>query len=156
MAIKTILVPTDFSLNGQVAFERALELARLLKAELHVMHVQDESNLRTAVREGLLTESSTDEELEEQVKQLIDERISQMLSGFDLLDMTVHRVSRRGDPKSVIIEVASEIAADLVVVGMSGTTAREKLRSVVIGSVAESVMRKSPCPTLVVRVDHKK
>jgi nucleotide-binding universal stress UspA family protein len=51
MPINTILVPTDFSENAHVAFETACDLALQLGAKLHVLHVQDESALRVAIKE---------------------------------------------------------------------------------------------------------
>jgi nucleotide-binding universal stress UspA family protein len=154
MRIATILVPTDFSPNAQVAFKRAWDLARQTGAKLYVLHVQDEGTLRTAVKEGLLTEGWTQEVLEAQVGLLIDRRFSEMLAGADPLEVTVERATRRGDPKSVIIEFAGEISADIIVVGLSGVGAMEKLLAAVFGSVAERVIRKAPCPVVVVRLDH--
>lgn len=81
MKYKTILVPTDFSPNAQLAFERAYELACQLHAKLYVLHVQDESTLRTAVKEGLLDNFSSDEELQNEVSRLIQMRLSELLAG---------------------------------------------------------------------------
>lgn len=156
MRIETILVPTDFSANAQVALEKGWEIARQLHAKLQVLHVQDETTLRTAVKQGLLRADSTDEELQAGVADLIKQRFSASLAGLSTEDVEVERVSRRGDPKFVVIEYAREVKADLVVVGMRGVSAMEKIKAAVLGSVAESVMRKSPCPTVVVRLDHKR
>lgn len=156
MRIETILVPTDFSANAQVALERGHEIARQLRASLFVLHVQDETTLRTAVKQGLLRPDSTDEELQTGVANLIMQRFSASLAGLSCEDVAIERVSRRGDPKFVVVEYAKEVKADLVVVGMRGATAMEKVMAAVLGSVAERVMRKSPCPTVVVRLDHKR
>jgi universal stress protein A len=154
VAIDVILVPTDFSRNAQVAFEHGYEIARQLNARLHLLYVRDESTLRTAVKEGLLSEDSTDEDLEVRVNELIEQRFSEMLAGIDPDSLQIERSSLRGDPKAVVVEFAREIGADLVAIGMSGTGAMEMVRSVVLGSVAESVIRKAHCPALVVRTDH--
>src|SRR5438093_11767786 len=65
MSIKTILVPTDFSEHAQRAFERACDLAGQVGAKVYLLHVQTESALRTAIKEGLVDGASTDEELKE-------------------------------------------------------------------------------------------
>jgi nucleotide-binding universal stress UspA family protein len=155
MAIKTILVPTDFSENSRVAFARALDLSRQLGAKLYLLHVQDETTLRTAVKEGLLREDSTDEMLEAEVARLTEQRFEQMLSGHDLSGVHVERVTRRGEGEFTISRFARDIDAGMVVVGLRGAGLIGMLRSAVMGSVAESVIKKSPCPVLVVRLDHK-
>ena len=126
-----------------------------LGAKLYLLHVQDESTLRTAIKEGLLANDSSDEDLQALVKQLIDSRFSDALSTLNHLNVSVEYLSLQGDPKPLITDSASEIKADLVVIGMRGITAASRIVSAVIGSVTEYVMRKSPCPTLVVRLDHK-
>ncbi|MCI0489194.1 MAG: universal stress protein [Blastocatellia bacterium] len=155
MKIENILVPTDFSENAQRAFEKACSMARQLGATLHVLHVRDESALRTAVKEGLLGADSTDEELQRAVEQLIEQRFSSVCAGLDRAGLPLKQVSRRGDPKAVIVDYAEEIAADIIVMGTHGTGLMEKIRSAMMGAIAESVIRKSPCPVLLVRVDHE-
>src|SRR5437867_1573843 len=117
MAIKTILLPTDFSESAQCAFTEAHDLARQLGAKLHVLHVQDGSCLRVAIREGLLDAAQTDEQLEEAVHQLIERRFEVMLAGLDPGDIVVARVSRRGESAFTIIAYAAEIGADIIVIG---------------------------------------
>ena len=82
-------------------------------------------------------------------------RFSELLSAMNYPDMRIETQSLRGDPKTLITEYANEIKADILVIGMRGITAASKIVSAVIGSVTEYVMRKSPCPTLVVRLDQK-
>ena len=145
MRIKTILVPTDFSEHAQRALEKACDLAAELGARLYLLHVRTGSALRIAVKEGLLDGASTDEELEKAVEQLIEQRFSQMLSGIDRSQIAIEHTWRRGEPGAVIAAYAKEIGADLVVVGRRGAGLIEDMRAAVLGSVAESVIRKSPC-----------
>jgi nucleotide-binding universal stress UspA family protein len=151
MSVQTILVPVDFSENSQVAFETAYDLALQLGAKLHALHVQGESTLRMAVREGLLGQCSNDEEMLAAVEKLTEERFSKMLSSVDASKVATEHISRRGDSDREIVAYAGEIKADLVVIGRRGAGFIEA----VLGTVAESVIRKSPCPVLVVRRDHK-
>src|SRR5262249_21598320 len=155
MSIKTILVPTDFSEHAQRAFERACDLATQLGAKLHLLHVQTGSALRIAVKEGLLDGSSTDEEVERAVSHWTEQRFAQLLATAECSQLSVERGCRRGEPGSVIAAYATEIGADLVVVGRRGTGLIQNMREAVIGSVTESAIRKSPCPVLVVRREHE-
>jgi nucleotide-binding universal stress UspA family protein len=156
MPFSTILVSTDFSDHAQVTFETAYDLALQLRAKLHILHVQDESNLRVAIREGLLDARQTDEELCSALDALTAERFATLLAGVDRSKVTVESLSRRGDSGKVIVEYAREIDAGVVVIGRRGAGVVRDLLTSVVGSVAESVIRKSPCPVLVVRRDHKR
>ena len=155
MSIKTILVPTDFSDNAHVAFQKAFDLAGQLGAKLHLLHVQNESTLRMAIREGLLRDDSTDEELQAEIGRLIEERCSKILAGCEIPGVPIEHLSRQGEPEVVIARYAREINADLVVVGLRGAGLSDRIKSAVMGSIAESLLRKSPCPVMVVRLDHK-
>jgi nucleotide-binding universal stress UspA family protein len=154
MATKIIVVPTDFSENAQAAFKIACELASQLGAKIYLLHVRDESALRIAIREGLLSQASTDKELQKAVEQLTEKRFDQMLDGIDTTSIEIERVSRHGDSDAVIPAFAKQVHADLIVIGRHGAGMIEKIRSAVLGSVAESVISKSPCPVLVVRREH--
>src|ERR1044071_1951150 len=120
MSIQTILVPVDFSENSQVAFETAYGLALQLGAKLYVLHVQDESTLRIAIKEGLLSQCSTDEEVQTAVERLTEERFSKMLSSVDGSKVTTEHTSRRGDSDREIVIYAREIEADMIVMGRRG------------------------------------
>ena len=156
MRIQTILVPTDFSKNAHVAVEKGCELAQQLGANLYLLHAQDESTLRTAIKEELFDGDATDELLQARVKKMVAARFSELLATLNYTDLKIRSLSLRGDPKFLITQYASEINADLVVIGMRGVTAASRIVSAVIGSVTEYVMRSSPCPTLVVRLDHER
>ena len=156
MRIQTILVPTDFSKNANVAVEKGCELARQLGAKLYLLHVQDQSTLRTAIKEELFDGDASDELLQVRVRQMVEARFSELLATLNHTNLKIEFLSLRGDPKSLITQYAGEIKADLVVIGMRGITAASRIVSAVIGSVTEYVMRSSPCPTLVVRLDHEK
>lgn len=152
MEIKTILVAIDFSENAEAAFDVAYDLARQLGAKLSALHVQDENTLRTAIREGLLDDYATDEELEAAVKKLNEDRLTNLLAKADPTQLEISRTLRRGDPRSVIVDCAAKANADLVVVGRRGVSLIDR----VVGHVTDSVIRKSPCPVVIVRREHKK
>ena len=155
MGINTILVSTDFSDNAQVAFEKACELARLLKAKLHVLHVQDESSLRIAIKEGLLDSCQTDEAIQAAVERLTGERFARMFAEANCAVADITHLSRRGDAAAQTLAYAKKTNPDMIVIGRRGEGVMSNFISAVLGSVAEAIIRKSPCPVLVVRRDHK-
>jgi nucleotide-binding universal stress UspA family protein len=155
MSIRSILVPTDFSDHARRAFEYAFMLACELGARIHLLHVQDESSLRTAVREGLLKDDSTDEQVHEAVKQLLEARMAELIQSVDCSRIEIVSAIRRGDPRALAVSYAVEAGVDLVIAGRRGAGLMEDLRSAVLGSVTETLIRNSPCPVLVVRRDHE-
>jgi len=78
---------------------------------------------------------------------MVEARFSELLASLNHTDLKIQSLSLRGDPRSLITQYASEIKADLVVIGMRGVTAASRIVSAMIGSVTEHVMRSSPCPT---------
>jgi nucleotide-binding universal stress UspA family protein len=155
MSINTILVSTDFSENAQVACEKACELAGLLKATLHMLHVQDESSLRVAIKEGLLDSCETDEAIRAAVERLTEERFARIIAHADCARLEITYLSRRGEAAAQTLAYAKEIHADLIVIGRHGEGVLNNIISAVLGSVAEVIIRKSPCPVLIVRRDHR-
>jgi len=154
MKIRRILVGTDFSPNAQAAIEYAYALAEQLTAELLVVHVQEAGPLRTAIREGLMTEASTDASVADAVEQLTESRLAEVLAGLPHDGIPIREIVRRGDPDAEIAECVQSLEVDLLVVGMAGRSLRETVRTALIGSVARSLLRVSACPVLVVRPEH--
>ena len=99
--------------------------------------------------------ASTDDELRIAVEQLIAQRFSQTICGANHDHSSIERVTKRGDPSAVITAYATEIGADLIVIGRRGSGLMHEVRASVLGSVTESVIRKSPCPVMVIRREHK-
>jgi len=138
LAIRRILHPTDFSDLSRPAFDVACALARDYRAELVVCHVVP---LPTpAVVEGVMVEP-VDAGLDAYADRLAE------VAPDDPRVRMVRRL-RRGDDATEILNVAAETGADLIVMGTHG---RGGLSRLVMGSVAERVMRKAPCPVLTVR-----
>lgn len=152
MESKTLLVAVDFSENAEAAFDVAYDLARDLGSKLFVLHVQDENVLRTAIREDLFDDCATDEELEAAVKKLNEDRLATLLARAEPQELDIKHFSQRGDPKAVIVEWAINTNAYLLVVGRRGVSLIDR----VVGHVTDSVIRKSPCPVVIVRREHKR
>lgn len=138
MLPQQILVATDFSPSAARALDDACELAVALDATVHLLNVE---NLTLADR--ALAPDTLDVLLRQNratVDQLIEPRRARVRFGAPLV--------KTGDPRDVILEVAAALPADLVVVGSHG---RRGVQRLVLGSVAEAVVRTAPCPVLVVR-----
>jgi universal stress protein A len=142
--IKTILCPTDFSASSCAALDVAREFAKRLGARLHLMHVLqppyigfDESMSMASMSVELLMQlrARTDTQLNAQLELC---RAAQVEADAEQVD---------GVPHHKIVELAER--ADLVVMGTHGRTGLPRL---MIGSVAERVVRLAKCPVLTVPV----
>lgn len=136
--IQSILVPTDHSPEGRSALTVARELARDLGARLVLLHV----TLPVETTPGVPPYPvNLREELE------ILDTLRWQVEGKDLKSR-VETVLRRGDIAAEVLGAAREAAVDLIVMGTHGRTG---LRRLLMGSVAEEVVRSAECPVLVVR-----
>jgi len=138
MQARNILFPTDFSPASDAALGHATAMARGTGAELIILHVE-EPPLAYGSGEMFygVTEFNTD-------------TIRKMLDDVKPTDPNV-RVVRRleiGDPATEIVRVAKEEKVDMIVMGTHGRTGLLRL---LMGSVAELVVRRAPCSVLAVR-----
>jgi universal stress protein A len=145
LSIKRILFATDFSPPSQHAMDYACELASQFNSDLHVLHVlQDpipfygEPGMMIAVADDYLIKQRAG------AQRALDEIPPKEHS---VGNRTV-RTLRLGSPFVEIVRYAKEAAIDLIVIGTHGRTG---LKHVLLGSVAENVVRKAPCPVLTVR-----
>jgi nucleotide-binding universal stress UspA family protein len=139
-----ILCAVDFSEYSQYALRYAVELAKLFDAEMLLLNVLELAFVPTYAMAGLPELSLPTEQIERDTQQRMDELIAECSAQHKKTCGTV----RIGTPFVEIIRYAREIGADLIVVGTHGRTG---LRHVFIGSVAERVVRKAPCPVLSVK-----
>lgn len=144
MNVKTILFPTDFSECSEQALDHALFLAESLGAELHMLHAvllhqEDPANpdQRFTSDIGLL----------DRLSKIAQTRMAEMAQRTT--QVKVRQVERRGfSAPVVILEYASEVHADLIVMGTHGHRAAARF---FLGSVTEQVVRHSECPVLTLR-----
>ncbi len=147
--VARVLCPVDFSEYSDYALQHALAYAKTFGAELHVVHVLELPFMPTYAMAGLPELSVPTEELEAQVRKHTEEVVQECRKSHDKVEGTV----RIGSAFLEIIECAKEIDADLIVMGTHGRTG---LTHMLIGSVAEKVVRKAPCPVLTVKhPDHE-
>lgn len=140
MLPKVILVPIDFSPHSEQALDYACEIAGKLGATVSMVHAI--ATLPSALQVAL-----TEDIIENLVKAHTEglEKLAAARAGtasFGKLTVDV------GDPRDLIVATARGVDADLIVMGTHG---RRGLSRVVMGSVAEDVIRHAECPVLTVR-----
>lgn len=141
ISIKRILVPVDFSDCSLEALEHVVQVGKLCKAAVTILHVLE------PVSYGLdftLSRVWKDQQLREYVRS----RLSELTHLLESQGLTAHNVILGGMPRDSILDCAREREADLIVMGTHG---RGGLSHLVIGSVAEAVLRRAPCPVLTVK-----
>ena len=145
IALRNVLVATDFSQPSEAALRYARALAHAFTATLHVLHVVPDSMSLpwTAVSDAeMATKLQQDWEREAR------ERLELLVSARDRSVLRVRLAVRSGDPVSRIDEYAASNAIDLIVIGTRG---RGLVAHLLLGGVAERVVRTAPCPVMTVR-----
>ena len=138
-----ILAPTDFSQHSENALRYACELADRFGAELHLLSVLDDTTPLFVDPEIMPMDS-----LIQQQRVAISKQLDQQPGSPWDENLTVVREMRQGSPFLEIIRYAKENNIGLIVLGTHG---RSGLAHVLLGSVAERVVRIAPCPVLTVR-----
>ena len=135
-----ILIATDGSVKNQPAVRKGLELARESGSAIYATYVIDET---------LFTSAQAGESMDEVYLKLKDEgekaveHVKQIANG-----MMIETLVLSGRPAQVITEFAVKNKVDLIVVGSQGKSGVERL---LLGSVAESIIRMADCMVLVVK-----
>jgi nucleotide-binding universal stress UspA family protein len=144
LAIQCILHPTDFSPTSDAAFRIACSLAREYGARLIVLHTfQPPVVVPSGIEPIPLTTPADRAALEAQLRQMRPPDPGVRIE-YRLVE---------GDPAKTILEVCREAHCDLIAMGTHGRTGLGRL---LIGSVAEKVVRNAPCPVLAVKTPHPK
>jgi len=144
MLPKNILVPTDLSEGGEQALDYACELARTLGATVHVVNVIGIPALGVPELGVALTSTMIDTLVEDN-QAALDALVARKRGIAQIGQVLL----RTGDARDVINHTASELGADLIVMGTHG---RRGVTRALLGSVAETVVRTAPCPVLSVRM----
>jgi nucleotide-binding universal stress UspA family protein len=145
LRIKKILYPTDFSRCAGHALPHTLHLAETYGAEVHllhalVLHEADPGNLSHRLPDMEDLYLALEEHADTQMKTAIEDHGR---AGFTIKSAQVRAISAAG----AILDYATENEIDVVVMGTHG---RRGLRRLLLGSVAEEVVRLAPCPVLTV------
>lgn len=143
MQINHILVPIDFSSDADDAVDMAISLARELGSRITLLHVIHDVYIGVGEMAAALPTSYYDE-IEADVKREIQTYLNKVVeAGLQGDSIVVH-----GVPFQSILDTVAEQNIDLVVMGTHGRTG---LKHVLLGSVAEKVIRMATCPVMVTR-----
>ncbi len=141
LANKTVIVPYDFSDFAIEAIDQALEMAEETTS-LHVVHVVEPVATLISMDPAMPILPSHDEDRQEHtVKQMKGIFETEKYNRFKIHCIT-------GDPGFEIVKLAKSLEANLIVISSHGRTGLTRL---LLGSVAERVLRLSDCPVLVLR-----
>ena len=146
MAIKRILVPIDFSADSLKALTYARDLAKRFSAELLLLHVVDQTYL-ASTPELSLANPAFGKLLEEQWR-IANTQTERLGADLKKRRQRFRTMVKRGTPSQVIVDTAKRNGADLIVMSTHGHTG---LAHMLIGSVAERVVRSAHCAVLTVR-----
>ena len=138
---RTILCPTDFSEESYRAIEYGLRFAKAAAGSLLLTHVIHVPSGELYQPDGHVLNF---EEAKQHTIALLEELRSKRLHGYAQCELLVDI----GDPHEVVLHLATQRKADLIVIATHG---RSALQHLVVGSVAEKIIRHAPCPVLVVR-----
>jgi nucleotide-binding universal stress UspA family protein len=144
IAIKRILLPTDFSSHSATATRYACELVMKFDAQLHLLHTLE---THLAGTPGFAMGLALPQYIHES-RTMAEKSLAGVLDPQWLAGRTVVHAVVEGSPKVEIVRYARAHEIDLIVLATHG---RSGLAHVLIGSVAESVVRTAPCPVLTVR-----
>ncbi len=140
--IKNVVVATDFSDIADKAFTTAVQLASQLGATLHIVHI-------VQIHPANMPESGNVniKELEALEENAASENMKEYTNGLDdELKVSCHIV--HGDPAGQVLKLVKDQNADLIVMGTHGRTGISRL---IMGSVAESVLKSSQVPVVCVK-----
>src|SRR5688572_27426732 len=143
LQIKQILVPVDFSVHSIKALETALSLAGKFGAEVTLVHIVEQIIYPGDWMYPAIAMTDFAAEQREQISAKLKALAKR--SG-----VKSHEVVRLGRAWQEVVEIAKERKADLIVLATHGYTG---LRHVLLGSVAEKILRHAPCPVLSIRAD---
>ena len=146
ITMKRILVATDFGEASDAALAYGRELARTFGAKLDVLYVTENVLTRGFGVEGYVAQFP---DLQRDLDQAAEKQLEALLSDEDRKDLGARAVVlTMNSPAAAIVSHAADSGADLIVLGTHG---RGAVAHLVMGSVAERVVRTARCPVLTVR-----
>jgi nucleotide-binding universal stress UspA family protein len=146
IALKQILVATDFGEASDVALRYGRTLAKYFGAELHVLHVAQNAYLNAVGSDAYVAMAPG---LQDEVEAAAKQRLAELVIDSDKSGPpTTAVVQTSTSPVFTILEYAKRNKIALIVMGTHG---RGPMAHLLMGSVAERVVRLAPCPVLTVR-----
>jgi nucleotide-binding universal stress UspA family protein len=145
-SVQKILVAVDFSEYADSVLDVAVEFAKQLSAELHLVHAFD-------VRIPLVTpyEVAIPTAFIEEAREAAASKLAALIGKVAEDGVTATSHLSEVPAASAIVDLAEELGADLIIMGTRGHTG---LKHVLLGSVAERTLRHAPCSVLTVKGTH--
>ena len=144
--LKQILVATDFSEPSDAALNYGRELARAFGAHLQILNVVDNLTATMVGPEGYIGNLT---EMQRDVEEAARKKLAAVISNQDRREFGAKPILLTSStPAFAIVSHAKEADIDLIVMGTHG---RGGFGHLLMGSVAEKVVRSAPCPVLTVR-----
>ena len=146
LQIRSILAPTDFSRHSERAVRLACDMAERFGADLHLLHILPDVIVPVGPDPALITTVPPEYYADTEAQSMTSlEKVVQPGWGQPA---SVDYAVRWGDAVEAIVGYATEHGIDLVVVATHGRTG---LSHMLLGSVAEKIVRTAPCPVLTIR-----
>ncbi len=159
--MKNILVPVDFSEVTHKIIEQTIQIALPLKAKVHLIHVTEPSSHSISLQTGTSFDSLDTmgehhfatvryDIIRDQVAAKLKKEHSQLLElRKQLTDKKIdtHALLIEGHITKIIVKEASEINADMIILGSHG---HGSLHDVFVGSVTNGIIKKLSCPVLII------
>lgn len=143
MVPHTILVPTDFTEPSDMALAYAEELAERFDASIVLLHVSEVPTIGIVDAPGMVTR-----DLINSMEEISVRGLERLIEKHQRPGLTIKPMVKVGDTIQQIEEAAAEVGADLICMG---THRRSGLRRALLGSTAESLVRKSSVPVLTIK-----
>ncbi len=144
LAIKRILIPTDFSETANLALEHAVKMARLLDSEITLLHVVSSFAFRVN-----LPEMEFDETQEAKLAGVIESKLNKIADEISQKEgVKVSTLITSGRVREEVVRVAEEIYADIIILGTHGVSG---LREFFMGSNAFRIVSDAACPVLCIQ-----
>jgi nucleotide-binding universal stress UspA family protein len=144
IALQRILVPIDFSEHSKNALKYAIPFANRFRASIDLIYVVEPTIYPADFSFSQIGFPNVEEELRNRGSDELDNLIKNEIAGV----VPARKVVRTGKPFFEINQYADEESIDLIIIATHGHTGMEHI---LFGSTAEKVVRKAPCPVLVVR-----
>ncbi len=144
--IRKILIPFDFSETSELALEHAVFMAKLHKAEIHLLHVIESYSFTSAISHAF---GKSQSEFEEKIESSANEKLQQLAdrlhhdSGMGVMYRT-----ELGKIYKKIVTLAEEMETDIIIMGTHGVSGFQEF---LVGSNTYKVVMSAPCPVISVQ-----
>ncbi len=142
--IKKVLVPVDFSDYSKSALNYAVDFAKHFNAQLFLIYVVEPVIYPPDFSMGQIAVPSIDLDMDKRAKEELENLVQKQIPK----ELTTKTIVKTGKPFVEIIDTASEINADIIIIATHGHSGVEHI---LFGSTAEKIVRKAPCPVLTLR-----